>query len=1168
MSKHLARRSARLALALLAACDLDAEPGPTALFPAAPGLPRFQAAAAVAVPGGIVNVAGGNLLVHRVDLSIDTKLGTQEVGAVYNSKTRRWRFGFDLRYDGATFVDGSGSVHDRLWSVPSQGLLPGTVWIKLDGSRLQSVGGLVHEFDADGRLAAVRWVSDPYPRLEYPKQEIAGRPRIVAIVQCSAPGACASVVTIARDAAGRVLGITDRAGRTVELAYDANGWLASARDPLDVERGLPGTRYEYRDDQRLFARTSSEGERVEYATHWNQGRTTEVRALGAEGAVHRFEYASDADPYAPHTTVHVDPLGQRTLYRYDGARRLRRVVLPTGETISREWSGFEVARLVEPGGVTTSFEHVDADEVIRTEPSGNVVQIDFRLGAGENRAAPFERPIERIDDSLGLVERRGYDARGRLAWVENGAGERTSFTWSSANLLERETRPDGIATRYADYGEHGHAGTVVSGGEVATRSFDAVGNAVATSGLGRLDRRPGGEIERRYDGDRNLAELVLADAPPGEAVVRISWRSDGRMLRIERPGGGDHELEYDALGRLVARHERSGGAVATTRFEVDALGRTVAETLPNGMRREWTFDAAGRTIGLVARRDGALEGELALAWADGRLASADDSLAGGVETYAWDAAGELAAVAFPGGERLELEHDLRGRRTLETYRLADGSVLREIAWAHDAADRPIRIEEDGALLVQHAWADGRLASTGFGSGLVRSYDYDPVTGLLAAATSAGPGGAVVEETSLATELDPAGGLRVVAETASAGPAAAWTREEYALGATAGEGRRLVAWSDGGAERPHASDPLANATLAGGESLLYDAEGSRLLARVDAASGAPIADYAYDAAGFCVMRGGVPLAWTALGRIAAIGDLAELAWDLQGRPLRRRVAGEEVHFRFGGRVETDAAGTPLRLDLGAVALRLDTGERRYRHVDFRGNVKLESDDAGAPVLHLRYAPYGVDASFGAGDGAATFAGGRELGPLLLIGARLLDPAAGRFLAPDPVLQLVNQYAYTPANPVAFWDPDGREWKLSGFLYGAAGAVGGGVVGSAAGAAAGSAIVGGVIGGPIGAVLGVAVAELIFQQLNPGEHGPFGLEDIAELATPLYIAPPARPDCGCETSEGRGRASVPAPDPGGQPAASSVGGTPGFSGFRWSAWGAGGVSGAVGGGFSGF
>ena len=49
--------------------------------------------------------------------------------------------------------------------------------------------------------------------------------------------------------------------------------------------------------------------------------------------------------------------------------------------------------------------------------------------------------------------------------------------------------------------------------------------------------------------------------------------------------------------------------------------------------------------------------------------------------------------------------------------------------------------------------------------------------------------------------------------------------------------------------------------------------------------------------------------------------------------------------------------------------------------------------------------------------------------MLLGARLYDPDAARFLAPDPVFQLVNQYAYADGNPIWYWDPDGRLAELA-------------------------------------------------------------------------------------------------------------------------------------------
>jgi len=166
--------------------------------------------------------------------------------------------------------------------------------------------------------------------------------------------------------------------------------------------------------------------------------------------------------------------------------------------------------------------------------------------------------------------------------------------------------------------------------------------------------------------------------------------------------------------------------------------------------------------------------------------------------------------------------------------------------------------------------------------------------------------------------------------------------------------------------------------------------------------------------------------------------------------------------------------------------------------------------------------------------------------------------------------VNQYAYTLANPVAFWDPDGREWKLSGFVYGSAAGAGAVLIGGATGAAVGSAAIGGIIGGPIGAALGLAVAEALYQQIEPGSHGPFSLEDVLELATPLYIEPPepGGNDCGCAARGRGGSGGAPAVDPGAEDGSHGAGLPGGLPTFRFGAWGAGSSAGAVGGGFGGW
>ena len=63
-----------------------------------PGSAEYHAPGMIRVPGGVVNAAGGNLLVERIDLTLDSLVGgTQAVGAVYNSSLAGWTWSFAMR---------------------------------------------------------------------------------------------------------------------------------------------------------------------------------------------------------------------------------------------------------------------------------------------------------------------------------------------------------------------------------------------------------------------------------------------------------------------------------------------------------------------------------------------------------------------------------------------------------------------------------------------------------------------------------------------------------------------------------------------------------------------------------------------------------------------------------------------------------------------------------------------------------------------------------------------------------------------------------------------------------------------------------------------------------------------------------------------------------------
>ncbi|MEE8549821.1 MAG: RHS repeat-associated core domain-containing protein, partial [Gemmatimonadota bacterium] len=809
--------------------------------------------------------------------------------------------------------------------------------------------------------------------------------------------------------------------------------LEVARDALDVEKGWPGFRYEYSTGGSLLtAVTNSEGERIEYAYQASR-RIRDVVQIGEGNPAHRFEF------YAPgsgglYRTVHTNPTGARTRYRFDAERRLRKVeLLETGAETTYAWQGRRLASVVLTDGTTTWFTHVGDDLASWIEPSGNIITFTYQPG-GLNLDNPFARPIRRIEDGLGLIEERIYYPDGRVQDVLNGEGERVSFTYNPAGLVDSITNPGGATWTYPRYGVHGHW-LEVQGATTDQRFFDPAGNAIVTS----AGRQEGGILSWGYDADRNPSSVEVAATEGGQvtaqATVTVTRRSDGQPAAIARPGGADHQLDYDLLGRLQFQRELVDGIWQSTAFEYDLAGSLTARSRPNGMREEFQYDGYGRVTRRRGLRDGVLEGEAVFTYQAGRLATVHDSVRDATETYAYDLAGRLETVTYGFGETLTLEYDLRSRVSAEIYSLPGQGQIRRVDTQYDLANRQVLVTTDGGeLLLERVFTDGKLDLTRYGNGLERDYTYDPASGQLIGSVTRNALDEIVEDTAIVREAK-TNPLRFSVEVET-NTSVASTRERYWLGVGGSlvdpdklVGKRVWHWNDGqGGFVDFVYDELSNQlTNASGDAFVYNAEGNRLLSATLAHQG-ETRSYTYDAAGFATSRDGVPITWTVTGRMASFGP-ASIEWDMLDRPVSWTVAGITREFLyFGGRMENDPlTGALGPLDLGAVSVQLDSSERTYRHLDFRGNVSFVSDESGEILTHYRYSPYGVDAVFGAGGESVTFVGRNEFGGLMMLGERIYDPAVGRFLSPDPVFQLLNQYTYTLGNPVFYWDPDGAHPK---------------------------------------------------------------------------------------------------------------------------------------------
>ncbi|MFG2464810.1 RHS repeat-associated core domain-containing protein [Streptomyces canus] len=199
-----------------------------------------------------------------------------------------------------------------------------------------------------------------------------------------------------------------------------------------------------------------------------------------------------------------------------------------------------------------------------------------------------------------------------------------------------------------------------------------------------------------------------------------------------------------------------------------------------------------------------------------------------------------------------------------------------------------------------------------------------------------------------------------------------------------------------------------------------------------------------------------LDWNEEGRLSAVTPY------LSGDNLDEANKTSYVYGADGSRLLRKEKGA-VTLYLGSQEIRLDTaknslsGTRYYAHGGKRiavrtsagvtwlvggqnGTAEIAIKAADSAITQRRTLPFGevrgAKPAVGAWPGDKSFVGGTADATtgLVQLGARAYDPATGRFLSADPLLnvgdpQHLNAYAYGRNNPLAFPDPTGLYWGES-------------------------------------------------------------------------------------------------------------------------------------------
>ena len=764
--------------------------------------------------------------------------------------------------------------------------------------------------------------------------------------------------------------VTDVNGRVTTVARDALGRIVSVQRPEDPA-GVPGLRYTYTVSQSSPSHTKSESllHGSTYVTAY-----TYIDSFGRPVETHTR---------SPHTVNGGFPHRLVSQTRYDDQGRVvaesqpmyNQVALGAGllnpDTVNipaEERYGYDFL-----GRRTTVSQYAATIEQWRTTTiyEGWRHRIDYPVRRDvtyhQNALGQTNRITEALDSGTADTTFE-YTALGDLTKITDAAGNASTFTYDWLRRRTATTDPD-QGSWLAGYDANGNLTSVRDAKlQTVTYAYDS------------LDRRTAATA-----GTTTLATWAYDNPTAGMNGI-------GRPHTTTRHYGADEYKQtitgYDQRGRVTGKTwtippvEAGLNGDYTYAFAYDPADHLISTTYPEvGAVAAETVTAAYDGIGYFKTLTGAEPYIRGTGYTDaGRLASRESGTGTG---------GSDVVRGFTYG-------DAANRLTNVTSSTAvagvPGSAIENVTYTYDAESNLTAVTDTVA-------------------GSKECFRYDALNRLTAAYTT-------VPASTCGSTLPAAG----------AGP------DPYALGYSINSVGNITASTSNGAGTTWTYSLAAGST--GGPH---------------AADTIGTTSYQYDANGALAKRtqGGVDLvlAWDEFHKLRSTGPTATTqtlvnVYDADGnRLVRREVSGTttiRTLYLDGLEVRvTDTGGSigpqTVTRFYGTSAMRVVApgGSTLYRLLhNVQNSVTTTVDAATGTVTTRRHQPYGTPR-----NAAVTLPTERDFlnktrdpNDLVAVGARMYEPAAGRFVSVDPLIdpsdpRTLNGYAYALHNPATFLDPTG-------------------------------------------------------------------------------------------------------------------------------------------------
>ncbi|MCI5051579.1 MAG: hypothetical protein MRY21_00400 [Simkaniaceae bacterium] len=858
------------------------------------------------------------------------------------------------------------------------------------------------------------------------------------------------------DRRARLVSQTDALGRTKNYRYNNDNKCTSIKDcATGVE-----TLFQYDKFGRQIAKSEKIG-RLSRAEHYSyDARDRRIQTI---------------DEFGNATTVTYNHLDKPTKITQP---RIAEFGAPTA-TINYDLCG-NITETQDPSGALSKMRHTIM---------GKPYEVIDAAGGVTKNTYDFEgRLIESIDPE-GRITKITYDALGRPTH-KTQAGLEEKWVYNGL-LLASHTTPDGLTTHYR-YDHAGRKIEERVRERITRYSYDSLGNLqdIITDSHIRYTydlagRKVSEELvengqpiscKRYHYSSNDKIEMVQIDTDSGPSITRTDYDKFDRPIRQTDPLGYQTHIEYrkvrnsldqlveecmttapngnrtittfDAAGNLASKqiYSLTDQLVQHEEFRYDGMKRKVRQIshiigpVPRTQHTRWQYDSRGNlillseddkgpntkqthrtynrdnTLATIIKPDGTtLHYSYTQLKKVARLHSSDATID---YTYTYNQYGLPIQVT-------DARHKRKSTRTYDAYgniieeTLANGyTIIREYT-PHGKVARLLLPQ----TTINYTYKNGRLTQIQ-SDDITHGYSYD-TSGAVLSETLPYNLGDIHHQQNLAgqnitlateyhththTQIDPMGNI---------------------LSTTLDDQTRTYSY-----------DALSQITTENATTYTYDSHNNRLTKDATTYTYNSLSQltsrYQYDANGNPIAKDNITYSYDALDRLIAITSgehTLTYSYDPWHRRLTKTLHGKTTSYLYDGDNEI---GTPeqyriLGIGLGAeigatIAIVSDSHTLIPLH-DLHGNIIHLLSPQGETLETYTYDAFGLTTPSGLSPYRYQ---SKRLDPethLTHFGRRYYDPAAGRFLTPDPKgLTDINPYTFVLNNPLTILDLYGLENTL--------------------------------------------------------------------------------------------------------------------------------------------